>query len=144
MNGINCRRLNTIYKGVASTTTNPDKNYIGITEGEWKNRHSVHKTSFNKRNHPARTTLSDYVWQMKDHHGENPNIKWSYIKTAPAYNNVSKKCALCLQEKLMILEFPDKDNLLNKRSEMVNKCRHQNKFLLKNFKTKKKTGSDVK
>jgi hypothetical protein len=144
MNGINCRKLNTIYKGVASTTTNPDKNYIGITEGEWKNRHSVHKTSFNKRNHPARTTLSDYVWQMKDHHGETPNIKWSYIKTAPAYNNISKKCALCLQEKLMILEFPDKNNLLNKRSEMVNKCRHQNKFLLKNFKTKKKTGSDVK
>ena len=142
MNGINCRKENSIYKGIASTTINPDKTYIGLTQGEWKARHSVHKTSFTKRNHPARTTLSDYVWKVKDQNGEMPTIRWSYLKTAPAYNNVSKRCALCLQEKMCIIEYPDKQNLLNKRSELVNKCRHQNKFLLKNYKNKKKEASN--
>ena len=140
MNGVNCRQTNVVYKGIASTTSKPDKVYIGLTEQKWKNRHSVHKTSFNKRNHPARTTLSDYVWLMKDKNGEMPNIRWSIMKTAPAYNNSSKTvpCTLCLQEKMSIIEYPDKKNLLNKRSELVSKCRHQNKFLLKNYKRKKK------
>ena len=43
----------------------------------------------------------------------------------------------------MILEFHDEDNILNKRSEMVNKCRHQNKFVLKNFKTNKTSNLEV-
>ena len=129
---------NTIYKGIATTSTNPDKIYIGITEGPWKQRHSVHKTSFKSKGYEARTTLTDYVWKMKEEQAEMPKIKWSIIKTAPAYNNISKRCALCLQEKLHIIEFPDQKNLLNRRSELVSKCRHTNKYLLKNFKNKKK------
>ena len=75
---------------------------------------------------------------MKENYVEMPRIKWSIIKTAPAYNNISKRCTLCLQEKLHIIEFPDQKNLLNRRSELVSKCRHTNKYLLKNFKNKKK------
>ena len=33
-------------KCVASVPNKPDKVYIGLTEGEWKKRHSQHKTSF--------------------------------------------------------------------------------------------------
>ena len=36
---------------------------------------------------------------------------------------------MCLNEKLEIASYKD-DNLLNKRSELINKCRHQNKFNL--------------
>ena len=50
------------------------------------------------------------------------------------YNRVSKTCDLCLNEKLEILNFKDRDKLLNKRSELISKCRHFNKYLLKNMK----------
>ena len=30
--------------------------------------------------------------------------------------------------------YPELDELLNKRTEVISKCRHQNKFLLMNFK----------
>ena len=128
-----CMTTNTIYKGVVSTTLNSNKEYIGITEGPWKYRHSVHKTSFKYKDYKARTTLTDYIWKIKENHAEMPIIKWSIIKTAPAYNNISKRCLLCLQEKLCIIEHEDQNNLLNKRSELVNKCLHTNKFLLKNY-----------
>ena len=42
---------------------------------------------------------------------------------------------LCLTEKMFILQA-DKKNLLNKRSKLVSKCRHINKFLLKNVRLK--------
>ena len=41
---------------------------------------------------------------------------------------------LCLNEKLEILEY-EGDNILNKRSELVSKCRHRNKFMLRQYDT---------
>ena len=49
------------------------------------------------------------------------------------YSNITKRCSLCLHEKLAIITYPYPDELLNRRSELVTKCRHENKFLLKNF-----------
>ena len=43
-------------------------------------------------------------------------------------------CALCLAEKLHLMESFDDIRLLNKRSEFINHCRHQNKLLLKSLK----------
>ena len=40
----------------------------------------------------------------------------------------SKRCNLCLEEKFCILKDINKDNLLNKRSEIFGKCRHKNRF----------------
>ena len=39
-----------------------------------------------------------------------------------------------LNIKLLICEFHDSSRLINKRSELVSKCRHQNKYILRNFK----------
>ena len=50
-------KTNVVYKGIATTTVNSEKTYIGITEGPWKHRHSVHKTSFKNRNYPTRTSI---------------------------------------------------------------------------------------
>ena len=44
-----------------------------------------------------------------------------------AYNPTLKKCNLCLNEKLSIIDNPDKI-LLSKRSEVISQCRHRNKF----------------
>ena len=36
-------------------------------------------------------------------------------------------------KQMQILEFKDKNKLLNKRNELINKCRHENKFALANL-----------
>ena len=56
------------------------------------------------------------------------------MKNSQAYRNGAKRCNLCLTEKLLIIsDNPSK--LLNKRSEIISKCRHDNKFYVKNYKT---------
>jgi len=60
----------------------------------------------------------------------NPELEWKIIRNARTYKKSSKICQLCLTEKYLILT----DNttaLLNKRSEIVSKCRHKEKLKLK-------------
>ena len=40
-------------------------------------------------------------------------------------------CGLCLTEKLWFLKHFSDVNLLNKKSEFIIKCRHENKLLIK-------------
>ena len=54
---------------------------------------------------------------------------------ATPYQHGDKVCNLCMAEKYAILTAND-DALLNKRSELVNKCRHKNKYKLINIKLK--------
>ena len=63
------------------------------------------------------------------------NINWSMIMPGNAYNNGSKRCNICLKEKLCIIKAHN-PNLLNKRGELISKCRHKNKFYIKNYKNK--------
>ena len=58
-----------------------------------------------------------------------PTITW---KTArKVYGNPKHRfCILCLIEKLLIVKFQNEDILLNKRSEFISKCRHENKLLI--------------
>ena len=65
-----------------------------------------------------------------------PTLVWSIDKIVPPYSNISKKCLLCLHEKLEIINYPGLDELLNKRSKLITKCRHANKVLLRNYKIK--------
>ena len=64
-------------------------------------------------------------------------IKWSIIKNSISYTEGSKRCNLCLEEKLSILKEKSK-YLLNKRSEIVSACHHKNKFQVNHLKIKKK------
>ena len=61
-----------------------------------------------------------------------PNIVWKILRKHLPYNRNTKRCSLRLNKKLEILEMArcEGHNLLNKRSKMINKCRHQNKFAL--------------
>ena len=57
----------------------------------------------------------------------------SYIKEkAKTYSSVTKRCMLCLSEKFHILF--SKERLLNKRNEIILKCRHENKHKLSKYK----------
>ena len=50
------------------------------------------------------------------------------------YGNPKQKRFLCLTEKLWIIDFIHDNNYLKKKSELINKCRHFNKVLLRNVK----------
>ena len=78
------------------------------------------------------TELSKYIWNLKNQ-GITPIVKWRIVKkvnseVSPIY------CKLCLTEKIIIIKSLDDCNFLNKRSELVSNCRHQNELLLCNVK----------
>ncbi len=53
------------------------------------------------------------------------DITWSVLKQSISYTGGSKRCNLCLEEKLCILKDKNKQNLLNKKSEIVSTCNHR-------------------
>ena len=52
---------------------------------------------------------------------------WCIVKSVSGYWDISKGCMLCLHEMYEILNCPDQQELLNKKSELVLKYRHVNK-----------------
>ena len=84
----------------------------------------------------TKRNISKYIWELKETSNLSPTLVWCIAKKVPPYSNISKKCLLCLHEELEIINYPRPDELLNKRSELIFKCRHANKFLLRNYKTK--------
>ena len=130
----NCLTTNIVYN--AKVTTNEDatgKNYIGSTEGTFKQRFTQHKLSFKNNKYSNSTELSKYIWQLKDNNTEY-QIQWSIITAAQPYSNISRRCDLCASEKLHIIKS-NSNNTLNKRSELISKCRHENKYYLINNNT---------
>ena len=128
----NCLTSSVVYNANETTESDPiGKNYIGLTEGTFKQRYTQHKLSFRNRNYSNSTELSKHIWTLKDSN-TNFTINWSILASAPAYSNKSKRCHLCLTEKLYLTRAK-KPSLLNKRTELISKCRHENKFYLANF-----------
>ena len=115
----------------ATVTTTPDgevKTYTGLTDNKFKERYGSHKSSFNHENQKDSTALSQYIWQLK-HSQKSFNIKWEIVKRCQSYKCGGKSCDLCTTEKVFILRS-DPQTSLNKRSELVSKCRHRRKFKL--------------
>ena len=81
-----------------------------------------------------KTTLAKCVWEQKQGHNITSTLKWYITKSMPSYSIITKSCMLCLHEKFEILTNPNQDEMLSKRSELVSKCRHINKYLLSNYK----------
>ena len=76
------------------------------------------------------TTLSTHIWKLKQRKIDY-DIKWRIAKQAPVYSKESGGCQLCLEEKTFIM-YADKEKSLNKRTEIMQKCRHREDHLLKN------------
>ena len=131
----NCRKKAVVYECVV-TTENEIKCYKGVTEGEAKSRLSTHKTSFNDQNYRNSSELSKFIWEKKENNQEY-QLQWNIIDESQPYKNGSKRCNLCTLEKLHIINA-DENYSINKRSELVSKCRHENKFYLQNYKTSRK------
>ena len=71
------------------------------------------------------TELAKYVWPLKDHN-ILLIIKWEIL--SKVYGDTKQNmCKLRLTETLWIFNYINDDNLLNKKSEFMNKCRHIHK-----------------
>ena len=132
----NCQVNNVVYKYDVRRPL-PEKVYLGLAGEEWKSRFYNHKLSFKQKRYSNKTTLSSYMWHLESVSSETPNLKWSVLRCVALYSNILKKCLLCLYEKLETFTYQNEKELLNKRSELLCKCDHASKFLLKNY-----TGND--
>ena len=124
-----CLTPNIIYEAQISSNTNDEHKAV---ETSFKERYSNWTRDFKHKKYVKCNELSKYIWNLKNQ-GIPPIIKWRIVKkvnskVSPNY------CKLCLTEKFFIFKSLHDCNLLNKRSELVSKCRHQNKLLLCNVK----------
>ena len=135
MNGL-CLTSSILYQATITCIDSKykQKRYKGICETIFKKRYANHKKSFNLIKSKNATTLSIEYWNLKQKQ-QAPRLTREIKGQNKAYNSILKKCNLCLNEKLAIIEDPD-ENLLNKRSEVISQCRHRNKFKLLNFKSR--------
>ena len=119
-----CLTPNIIYE--AQITSNQlnykQKVYIGTTETDFKHRFNNHTKSLNLENYENDTELSKEYWTIKRKHF-TPKVTLRIIRRCTAFNTTKRKCYLCLNEKLEIASYKG-DNLMNKKSELISKCRH--------------------
>ena len=130
-----CLTPNTVYEAKASNKTNNEcKRYLKhhSSETPFKKRFRNHTRDFKHKKYEKCTELSKYIWTLKSH-GITPIVKWSIVKRVNSKTAANYR-KLCLAEKFYIIQPLDDENLLNKKSELVNKCQHQNKLLLSNVK----------
>ena len=73
------------------------------------------------------------MWGNLIDYGLENNLSWKILKKASSYQCGSKRCNLCLPEKVSVI-CADPDTLLNIGTELISQCRHRNMFLLANFK----------
>ena len=127
-----CLFENTLYAGTISSNlpNYREKEYAGMSAPPWKLRFGNHKLSFNNKKY-TKCEIAKEVWSIKDQ-GDDFSVVWRIIGHAPSYNPFAKKCNLCVAEKLYIAENIENDlvNIINKRDELIAKCRHRNKYAL--------------
>ena len=106
---------------------------IFFTDNTFKTRYNAHTSSFRNKNKRYATTLSKFIWSLKDK-GIQYSIKWRTVAKCSSYSPSSNICNLCLREKYFISYKPHMASL-NSRNELPSECRHRKRYLLSNLKT---------
>ena len=136
MNGL-CLTSSTLYQPTikCSDSKYKQKRYKEICETTFKKRYASQKRSFSLFKFKNQTILSTEYWILKQNQ-QAPRLTWEIKGQYKAYNPTLKKCNLCLNEKLAIMDNPEK-NLLNKRSEVISQYCHQSKLKVVNLSWRK-------
>ena len=130
-----CLTPGIVYQAtVTNNNDDAEKFYYGLRETTFKERYRNHTSSFRHEKNRNETELSNYIWALKKDKIV-PSIKWKILRIVRG-KPTSSYCRLCLTEKFFIINSIADDGVLNKTSEFVNKCRHQNKYLIKYVKLK--------
>ena len=134
-----CLTPASVYGGTIELPNGGKRKYIGLSEPVVKGRWSDHMTSCNDKKYRNKSNLSQEFWNLRESGHEIDryrDIKFEILKKSVPYRVGGKKCNLCLWEKLFIMK--NENNLINKRDEFVSKCRHSRKFMLNNYKSRKR------
>ena len=109
-----------------------EKRYLGVHEGEFKKRFYEHRGNI-KHRHQTGTTLSKYIWELKDKqpHPIPYELKWEILAKEKPYNPVNGVCRLCLLEAYFLM-FDEANSTLYHRAEYFSACPHKRKYLEKN------------
>ncbi len=86
------------------------------------------------------TELSKYIWKLKENNTKF-ELKLKILKKVKSIRNGGKFCRLCTTEAKMIIN--NKKGPLNARKEIMKKCRHRAKLLLKNWKPERQTKTNL-
>ena len=95
-------------------TTNQTNSFFGPAEGDFKSKYDNHTLSFRSKGYRHRNELSKHVWSAK-HSNTAFSLKWCIKTKAMSYKCGSRKCVLCLAEKVAVGRF-ERVGLLNKRA----------------------------
>ena len=133
-----CKTKSVIYSATVSTDSST-KEYIGLSCNSFKQRYTTHTGSFRKREQ-GQTTLSSYIWSLEDkeevYGTAKYEVNWKIRSRASAYRPGAGFCDLCISEKMAIL-LADPKVSLNKRSEILEMCRHRANYKLNKLEQKK-------
>ena len=91
----NCQQSAVTYQADVTPEVDNKHNYIGLTEGNFKERLSDHHTSFKDEQYKYKSPLSSFICEIKKK-GQNFETEWSVIRRINTYKAGSKKCNLCL------------------------------------------------
>ena len=125
----NCLTSGIVYQATVTRQDNQkEETYVGLTDNTFKTRYNGHTNSFRNNSKRNATTLSNYIWTLKEN--RTPfSLKWKIIAKCQAYSTSSKMCNLCLREKYIIICKPQMASL-NHRNELASECRHKKRHLL--------------
>ena len=129
-----CLTNNVLYKASITPNEENPKIYYGVCKTAFKRRYANHKKTFNNIKYQTDTELSNEYWNIISAN-KTSNVSWEIMGTHKSYSQSSKRCLLRLNEKLAIALYKD-DNMLNKRYEIISKCRHRNKYMLASYDSK--------
>ena len=97
-------------------------------ECHFKTSYNGNTSSFLNPKHKHACERSKHVWILNDNNAKY-SIKRKTLARCNSYSNKTKRCHLCLQEKIIIVIYHPNLASLNYRNELLSKCRHGNKFL---------------
>ena len=130
-----CQAPSVIHRAdVVNNWNYEEKFYLGLPDITIKERYRNHIRDFKQGTYQNSTELGKYIQQLKHDNISFP-IKWKIITNMYGSPNLLL-CKLCLTENLWIINFINDGNMFNKKSELISKCRHLNKDLLRNVRKK--------
>ena len=98
----------------------------------------MHKSSFRHERYRHSTALSKKYGSFLHDEQKNYTISRRIAAKGCPTKGGNKDCDLCMTEQLLILSKcrePD-NNILSSRKELISKCRHSNKIMLKKISLK--------
>ena len=96
-----CLTTELVYQATVTGNDNQqEETYIGLTENTFKTRYNGHTSSFKNEEKKNFTTLSQYIWSLKEKKIAI-TMKWKIISKANSYRPPNKN-AICVSLKNIV------------------------------------------